>query len=130
MIFESSEDSRALVELTGYHDDENSDVVLHSKKYRSTTTSKTTKALQTVLGNLPEIIELERLRTKLSSKKSSRYYLTRYETQLAWIQTAVLRAVNECKLYVKGWEKETFCKTGSAVYQPPIHTMTYQPYTM
>lgn len=57
--------------------------------------SKTTKALRIVLGNLPEIDELKRLKKRFELNKSSRYYKSKYDYQLTKIQTTLLRSVNE-----------------------------------
>jgi hypothetical protein len=85
----------------------------HAEQTQSHVSTKTTKALQIVLGDLPEVYELERLKNNLSKNMSSHYYKSKYANHLARIQTALLRSVNECKKSVNEWEKKIFCQTGS-----------------
>lgn len=93
--------------------DDTTDEVESEQSKPTEHTSKTTKALEIVLGDIPEIYELEKVRNKLSKNMSSHYYKSKYESHLARIQTALLRAVSECKTSVKEWENKVFCETGT-----------------
>ena len=75
--------------------------------------SKTSKALQIVLGNSQEIRDLEKQRNNYCKNKTSRYYRSRYESALANIQTLVLKVITTSRNIVKEWEKKTFNQTGS-----------------
>ncbi|KAK3737282.1 hypothetical protein QZH41_019809 [Actinostola sp. cb2023] len=72
--------------------------------------SKTTKALEVILGHSDEVAEFDRLRYSLSQNPKSRYIIHRYETHLAKIQINVLKAVNQYQQEVKEWDKEFFQK--------------------
>jgi len=63
--------------------------------------SKTTKALQVVLGNLPDTDELERLKKTFMLNRTSRYYKSKYDYQLTRVQTTLLKAVSENKKKIK-----------------------------
>ena len=66
--------------------------------------SKTAKAAELVLGKLPEVIQLDKLRNNLTRNPKSRYCVNRYENHLAKIQVLVLKAIKKLDSDIKAWD--------------------------
>ena len=66
--------------------------------------SKTAKATEIILGKIPEVTQLDKLRNNLARNPKSRYCINRYENYLAKIQVLVLKAVKELNSKLKEWD--------------------------
>ena len=66
--------------------------------------SKTAKAAELVLGKLPEVIQLDKLRKNVTRNPKSRYCVNRYDNHLAKIQVLVLKAIKQLDSDVKAWD--------------------------
>ena len=81
-------------------------------------TTKTSKALNQVLGNTPDVYEFERLQKNLKRNIHSQYCQSKYEIHVTKVQTSVLKVVSECKNAIKDWDKNFVSQTGRLITRP------------
>ena len=69
------------------------------------TQSKTAKALEVVLGKIPEVSEIERLKQTVMKNPKAHFYRKKYDTVLSKVQTAVLRELRNVGEELKKWDE-------------------------
>lgn len=67
-------------------------------------TSKTAKAAEVVLAKIPEVVQLDKLRSNLARNPKSRYCINKFENHLAKVQVLVLRALRQLNVELKAWD--------------------------
>ena len=72
--------------------------------------SKTAKALELILGKVPQVSEIDRLRKIVAKNPKAHFYRRKYDTLLSNVQTSVLRELSSVKRQLKQWD-EDFLKT-------------------
>lgn len=70
--------------------------------------TKTTKALQIVLGQTSELVEFDKIKHSLNQNPKSRYLISRYENSVARIQVILLKEVKVLQNIIKDWDKDFF----------------------
>ena len=72
--------------------------------------SKTTKALELILGKTPEVSEIDRVKQTATKNPKAHFYRKKYDSLLSNLQTCVLRELRSVKNQLKQWD-ENFLAT-------------------
>ena len=74
--------------------------------------SKTAKALELILGKVPEVSEIDRLRKIVAKNPKAHFYRRKYNTLLSNMQTSVLRELSSVKRQLKQWDEDFLTSHG------------------
>ncbi|KAK3733834.1 hypothetical protein QZH41_000400 [Actinostola sp. cb2023] len=96
------------------HDEEPSEGSTSKKQCTDTfLKTKTGKAIEIVVGKLPEVEYFDSMKYGLTRNPQSRYYIDHYQTSLAKVQVLVLKALTAVNKDIAEWDRNFFEQNNS-----------------